>query len=214
MTSKLTLFLDHFSFLLTIQLSLSDDKVEEDRLSSAFDITCRAWKVGHPLTSLFVSSFTLFLFRQDRFDVPYTHCGCPLPGETIGQKLSRLVGFSETQHPSHLIPPERDDLLAATHPSDHNAVFAFHHKTKGEVAQRRRREKIARRRQRADEKVKSGKMDPREARQVRGHEAAFLVPVPLYFMPVMAGCAMVTGAVINSSGGGGIGGCAAVCIYC
>ncbi|KAJ3513636.1 hypothetical protein NLJ89_g2838 [Agrocybe chaxingu] len=51
-----------------------DDKVEGLRLSSAFDITCRAWK--------------------DRFGVPYTHCGCPIPGagDSIGKRLSRLVG--------------------------------------------------------------------------------------------------------------------------
>ncbi|KAG7447815.1 uncharacterized protein BT62DRAFT_823263, partial [Guyanagaster necrorhizus] len=48
-----------------------DDKVAENRLANAFDITCRAWK--------------------DRFRIAYTYCGCPLPGDTIGQKLSRLV---------------------------------------------------------------------------------------------------------------------------
>ncbi|KAG7447834.1 uncharacterized protein BT62DRAFT_948034, partial [Guyanagaster necrorhizus] len=48
-----------------------DDKVAENKLANAFDITCRAWK--------------------DRFRIAYTYCGCPLPGDTIGQKLSRLV---------------------------------------------------------------------------------------------------------------------------
>ncbi|CAL1714258.1 unnamed protein product [Somion occarium] len=36
-----------------------DDKIEENFLANAFDITCRAW--------------------QERFNVPYMHCGCPLP---------------------------------------------------------------------------------------------------------------------------------------
>ncbi|KAG2028327.1 hypothetical protein BDR03DRAFT_1028265, partial [Suillus americanus] len=36
-----------------------DDKVEEGQLATSFDLTCRAWK--------------------DRYQVPYMHCGCPLP---------------------------------------------------------------------------------------------------------------------------------------
>ena len=152
------------------------------------------------------------LLPQDRFDVQYTHCGCPLPGETIGQKLSRLVRPNGSYRPFHLIPPEQDDLLSATHPSDHNAVFAFHHKARSEAAQRRRREKISKRQQKANERVKSGKLDPKGEGQVHGHDAAFLVPVPLYYMPVVAGCAMVTGAIVNNSGAGGIGGCATVSI--
>ncbi|TFY79965.1 hypothetical protein EWM64_g4047 [Hericium alpestre] len=46
-----------------------DDKVEETHLSNAFDLTCRAWNA--------------------RFNVPYMHCGCPLPGDTVGQKLPK-----------------------------------------------------------------------------------------------------------------------------
>ncbi|EIW76418.1 hypothetical protein CONPUDRAFT_111340, partial [Coniophora puteana RWD-64-598 SS2] len=48
-----------------------DDKVEENSLANSFDDTCRVW--------------------QDKYHVPYMHCGCPLPGNTIGQKLKRLV---------------------------------------------------------------------------------------------------------------------------
>ncbi|KIP02258.1 hypothetical protein PHLGIDRAFT_130825, partial [Phlebiopsis gigantea 11061_1 CR5-6] len=47
-----------------------DDKVEESHLATSFDITCRAWEA--------------------RYQVPYTHCGCPLPGDTLGQRLARL----------------------------------------------------------------------------------------------------------------------------
>ncbi|KAG1766295.1 hypothetical protein EDD22DRAFT_750248, partial [Suillus occidentalis] len=36
-----------------------DDKVEEGQLATSFDLTCRAW--------------------NDRYHVPYMHCGCPLP---------------------------------------------------------------------------------------------------------------------------------------
>ncbi|KAJ7184501.1 hypothetical protein C8R46DRAFT_883048 [Mycena filopes] len=154
-----------------------DDKVEESHLASSFDITCRAWK--------------------NRFGVQYTHCGCPLPGQTIGQRLSRLVGQSGHAHPSHLVPPNRAALLAATHPSDHNAVFAFHHKAASEAAQRRRREKIAKR---AERERKDG-----TARAAGGvHDPAFLIPVPLYYSPMFLG----TGNIVN--GGTGYGACAAV----
>ncbi|KAJ7683221.1 hypothetical protein B0H17DRAFT_1074432 [Mycena rosella] len=47
-----------------------DDKVEESYLASSFDTTCRAWK--------------------KRYGVQYTHCGCALPGETIGEKPAGL----------------------------------------------------------------------------------------------------------------------------
>jgi hypothetical protein len=75
----------------------SDDKVEGLRLSSAFDITCRAWK--------------------ERFKVQYTHCGCPIPGDSIGERLSKLIKLYSP--PPHL-PFDRP--LSAAHPSDHNAA--------------------------------------------------------------------------------------------
>ncbi|KAF7294634.1 hypothetical protein MIND_01000000 [Mycena indigotica] len=151
--------------------------VEESLLATSFDVTCRAWK--------------------NRFGVSYHHCGCPLPGETLGQRLSRLVGHGS--NPSYLVPPNRDDILAATHPSDHNAVFAFHHKAQSEAAQRRRREKIAKRAQR-DEANGTKKRDV-------VHDPAFLVPVPLYYGAGVAGCAAFGGSVVN--GGIGVGACAA-----
>ncbi|KAF8215340.1 hypothetical protein K438DRAFT_1749388 [Mycena galopus ATCC 62051] len=162
-----------------------DDKVEESQLASSFDNTCRAWKT--------------------RFAVEYTHCGCPVPGKTIGQRLSLLV--TQATKPPHLIPPNRDDLLAATHPSDHNAVFAFHNKAASEAAQRRRREKIADRRQRDTAldfgRAQMGKRSDQSRRNVR-HDPAFLIPIPLHYTPVMAGCAASTGNIIN--GGTGFGG--------
>lgn len=173
-------------FFTSLESFPSDDKVEESRLASSFDLTCRAWK--------------------DRFGVEYTHCGCPLPGDTIGQRLSRLVGNGK--NPSYLIPPKRDDLLAATHPSDHNAVFAFHHKSASEFAQRRRRLKIEKRQQRDLKREQAGKLDRRNVQ----HDPAFLVPVPLYYSSAMVGCAAFSGGVIN--GGVGFGGCAAVRDFC
>ncbi|KAF9034118.1 hypothetical protein BJ165DRAFT_1514086 [Panaeolus papilionaceus] len=106
-----------------------DDKVEGVRLSSAFDNTCKLWK--------------------HRFGIPYTHCGCPHPGQkaedlkdpfSIGSRISRMLSFSssnssaegpsrlESQQPQRtfknlLIPStDRPDAMIATHPSDHNAV--------------------------------------------------------------------------------------------
>jgi hypothetical protein len=81
---------------------LSDDQIEGLRLSSAFDTTCRSWK--------------------SRFNVNYTHCGCPIPGDTIGKRLSRLIGKQTPLFSSPLVPGDRPDILSATHPSDHNAV--------------------------------------------------------------------------------------------
>ncbi|KAF9463652.1 hypothetical protein BDZ94DRAFT_1192440, partial [Collybia nuda] len=180
-----------------------DDKVEENQLSLSFDITCRAW--------------------QNRFGVRYAHCGCPLPGETIGQKLLRLIS-SYTQSPSYLVPPDRPDLLAATHPSDHNAVFAMHQQKSGERAQAARRRKFEKRRKQEEQLIKEGKLDPRVAERTRAHEQAFLVPVPIYFMygPVMVGCAAGTGSFVDSSGGVGggsscavgVGGCGASGAVC
>ncbi|KAG5636119.1 hypothetical protein H0H81_009051 [Sphagnurus paluster] len=180
-----------------------DDKVEERTLSSSFDVTCRAWK--------------------ERFNIPYTHCGCPLPGQTIGQRLSRLVQNYKLK-PSYLIPPAREDLLAATHPSDHNAVFVFQRKHAGEAAQARRRAKFQKRQaafakaqaKRRDKEGNSGKkavMTPEERRaedeRMSWHSAAFLVPVPLYYGYGYAGaCAAYAGNVVYAANPGGAGGCA------
>ncbi|KAG6915916.1 hypothetical protein DXG01_009286 [Tephrocybe rancida] len=167
-----------------------DDKVEEQTLSSAFDLTCRAWK--------------------DRFNMPYTHCGCPLPGTTIGQRISRLVHNYGAQK-SYLVPPAREDLLAATHPSDHNAVFVWHRKHSSENLQQRRRAKFKKRQEREARERAKGKapeLTPEERRRRDAHDVAFLVPVPLYYG--YAGCAAYAGAVVYSANGYGIGGCAVV----
>ncbi|KAL0950339.1 hypothetical protein HGRIS_010309 [Hohenbuehelia grisea] len=161
-----------------------DDKISEDNLATAYDITCKAWK--------------------ERFGQAYSHCGCPLPGDSIGKKLQRLIGVqSEHKAPSHLIPPEQPDLLAATHPSDHNAVFPFHHRAEGEAAQRHRRAKNARRQQRAAEQAQRGRASEKD-RYIDGHQAAFLTPVPMYYG--MYACVAASGHVVNGAGGVGGGG--------
>ncbi|KAF8076953.1 hypothetical protein FPV67DRAFT_1473294 [Lyophyllum atratum] len=153
-----------------------NDKIEEGVLASTFEDTCRAWR--------------------DRFDIPYTHCGCPVPGESIGKKLSILrTAYSHSKTPPYLDPPLRADLTA-THPSDHNAVFLFHRKGAGLEAQKTRREKYKRR-------------QARDGKDAERHDPAFLVPVPMYFTyPADILCAATPGHVVNNTSVGGIGGCA------
>ncbi|KIM42763.1 hypothetical protein M413DRAFT_123346 [Hebeloma cylindrosporum] len=209
-----------------------DDKVEGVRLSSAFDITCRAWK--------------------ERFGVQYTHCGCPIPGDTIGQRLSRIVGIYSppTSPPSHLMPFERPDLLSATHPSDHNAVrfmaqterahklmtMKYENVAKKKVKER---EKAAKKAAKAAMEAKArgsairssgaghqhgyyadGFYDPyyaqsvgpdgRRSRSSYAHTAVFLLPVPIFFGAGMyaygggvGGCVSADGGMVDSRGGCG-----------
>ncbi|TFY63748.1 hypothetical protein EVJ58_g3067 [Rhodofomes roseus] len=77
-----------------------DDKVEENRIANAFDITCQAW--------------------QQRLKVPYTHCGCPLPGDTIGDRLQRLTRKFMSNKVSR--PPASPPV---THASEHNGVPVY-----------------------------------------------------------------------------------------
>lgn len=104
------------------------------------------------------------------------HCGCPPPGETIGKKLS---GFgSKSKNPrSSLVTPDDIDLLGGTHPSDHNAVYAFHHGEMSEGARKARQEKFKKRKEKHAELVKKGKSD---AGGGRTHDTAFLMPFPLH----------------------------------
>ena len=151
------------------------------------------------------------------YGVRYTHCGCPLPGDTIAQKLARIIK-ADSIIPSQLVPPNRDDLLAATHPSDHNAVFAFHRKWFSRTSQKSRRKKFAQRQKANAELAKAGRLDNRDIERSHGHNPAFLIPVPLYYSnPVGVGCVATSGNVVNSaSDTGGIGGCAGVscCLAC
>ncbi|KAF8905840.1 hypothetical protein CPB84DRAFT_1960342 [Gymnopilus junonius] len=153
-----------------------DDKVEGLRLSSAFDITCRAWK--------------------SKFNVEYTHCGCPIPGKSIGERLSRMVKLhNDNGPPSHLLPYDRPDLLSATHPSDHNAVrFAaktedMHEATTKKYKDLAIKKKFAKLRKAQEDAAmaakgqqgKTGGKYGNEKSQVYDHEFAFLVPVPIFF---------------------------------
>ena len=153
------------------------------------------------------------------------HCGCPLPvstrvslhsygvdltrtayqGETIGQKLNRLSLIVMSKQRSPINPPDRDDCLLATHPSDHNAVYVDTVSHKG---REKRMFKIQKRKARDTEKFKQGKLNEKVYSRGLDHNAAFLVPVPMYYgygIPG-AGCAGIAG---------GFGaGCASVSSFC
>jgi hypothetical protein len=111
--------------------------------------------------SLIKSNGFLFFFWKSYFHIAYMHCGCLLPGETIGQKLVAKLKLHGTEQPSFLRPPANPDSILGTHPSDHNAVFAFHQEAVSETLRRKRRAKALKRRQRDAEMVQKGKLDER-----------------------------------------------------
>ncbi|KAI9447796.1 hypothetical protein H4582DRAFT_2068384 [Lactarius indigo] len=138
-----------------------DDKVEQFHLSDAFDATCRAWEM--------------------RYGIPYTQCGCPLPGNTIGQKLARLVPLSGSKHYplARLAPPaDQPEILAASHPSDHNTVAVLG-LPNNSAAKAQRDNKALRRRERELSRVRKGEISQEEFELNAGHPAPFLVPVSL-----------------------------------
>jgi hypothetical protein len=134
------------------------------------------------------------------------HCGCPIPGDTIGQKMSRLTksvfsGRSAHEHSdadSPLAPPAREDALAGSHPSDHNAVYSLTNKEKSELARAMRRAKVQRRQLR-EQKDSGGRKDLDGKTRGVLHEPAFLVPVPLWYG--YASCAGWSAGVINGAPG-------------
>ena len=195
-------------------LLYSDDKIENVQLAAAFDITCNAWKVtGHLISLATLLQVNYYALLQERFNVKYTYCGCPLPGDTIGQRLSRLISLSHTpQPPSQLVPPDRPDLLAATHASDHNAV---HFKPKNKRAHmvavlrysratQKRQKALAKAAKAAQKAAKKGRGLPGYRATVPSHPGAFLIPVPLYFGGYggagLGGC-VATGAIVACGGG-------------
>ncbi|KAF9790368.1 hypothetical protein BJ322DRAFT_1168850 [Thelephora terrestris] len=135
-----------------------DDNVEEGRLASSFEITCRLWR--------------------QRFGVPYTYCGCPLPGDTIGMKLGRLAGSFLSRKQTPVTPPNRDDSLLATHPSDHNAVYV---QGVSHTGRERRAERSRGRKKGGLKKFKKPQMGRQLYNRDRQHDVAFLIPVPLYY---------------------------------
>ena len=98
-------------------------------------------------------------------------------------------------------PPNRDDCLLATHPSDHNAVYVNIISHKG---REKRLSKTQKRKTRDMEKLKQGKLDEKTYNRGLDHNAAFLVPVPVYY-----GYGYPLAACVGIGGGFGVG-CATV----
>ncbi|KAH8828834.1 hypothetical protein DL96DRAFT_1595733 [Flagelloscypha sp. PMI_526] len=172
-----------------------DDTILESTLESAFDSTSRVW--------------------QKRFGTRYTHCGCPVPGDTIGSKLGKLLNSSSssignTTRP--FIAPEggRDDMAALTHPSDHNAVYTLTHKKYCEALRTERSNKHSKRMEKEvktfmKKKTSDAKDHDEEAIKRRlheGHHPAFLTPIPMEeYEDPQAKCASFGGAVVMQRGG-------------
>lgn len=140
---------------------------------------------------------------KQRFDVPYMHCGCPLPGDTIGQKLAKLTHRLSISRPSNLtgnslLPPAHPDAFSATHPSEHNCVEVEGRST--EARRQARLQKLKQRRERDAKRVDQGKMDRAAYERGEAHNAAFLYPVPFFYPPVVACGAVGVGGAFASCG--------------
>ena len=144
------------------------------------------------------------MYTKQRFGAPYTYCGCPLPGDTIGQKLSRLTRrFSSLSADKNgLIPPHRTDALSATHASEHNSVELTGHEATNQAQRKKREEKIRKRRERDEKNVRDGKMGADVLARGNAHDAAFLYPVPFVMYAPLSACVSVGAGAIGGFGGG------------
>ncbi|KAI0683786.1 hypothetical protein BC835DRAFT_1422969 [Cytidiella melzeri] len=143
-----------------------DDKIEESFLATSFDESCRAWK--------------------ERFGAPYTYCGCPLPGERIGERFARLkqrMQRTKNETDSDLLPINHANGSAATHPSEHNTFVTTAFERDTDARRKYRAEKVRRREKRA--KMQQGE-----------HEPAFLYPIPFFGQVPESGCVVV--GTVNS----------------
>ena len=108
-------------------------------------------------------------------------------------------------------PADQPDILAASHPSDHNtvAVLGLPSNT---TAKALRENKALRRREREASRVRKGEMTQAEFDRNAGHAAPFLVPVPL--SPPALAPVTPLGQVISADGwtSGSFAGCVAVCL--
>ena len=131
------------------------------------------------------------------------HCGCPLPGATIGQKLRRLVKHKHRPVAS-LLPPEDPAALAGTHPSDHNAVFIVRSFQQNYFSRQQREDKATKRRRRVTWQGDSV--------HTTNQDLAFLYPVPLFLYSPAGACINVTSNALTRTQERYAGGCAIVCL--
>lgn len=112
---------------------------------------------------------TLIPAIQERFKVPYMHCGCPLPDPTIGQRLHKVWNVLKTPM-NALLPSSRTDVLLSTHASEHNMGAMDPHYRSLQVR------KLQKRRWRDEERSRGGRMDPALLTRGVAHDYAFLAP--------------------------------------
>ena len=159
-----------------------DDKVEENALSTGYEITAKAWK--------------------SRFGVPYSVCGCgPTSSGLFGmlsrffRRVCRICGTSEGSNEGVARPDNlRPDLVSvddedadATHPSEHNSVVVVQHAASKHA--RRVREKKIQKREKVRAKVAEKGQYKNEWERLKyerssrsKHDEAFLAPVPYWGM--------------------------------
>ncbi|KAJ3557417.1 hypothetical protein NM688_g1477 [Phlebia brevispora] len=197
---------DEVVLLHTITRYHADDKIEVTYLANSFDETCRAWEVSG---SEFAYKAVANSKRSDVFGVPYTYCGCPLPGSTVGQRLSRLthrlMHFRSSSTSDDLIPPQRADALSATHASEHNMVPMVRSSRAAEMRNRERTQQVSRWRERDEKLARQGKIDKALLRRGEAHDVAFLYPVPFIVAPPTAGCVAVGASWTTGAGGCAVG---------
>ena len=109
------------------------------------------------------------------------------------------MSFSH-QKKSQINPPDREDYLFATHPSDHSAVYVegITHK-----AREKRVNKTRKRKDRDLKKSKKSETDQEAYERNQQHGPAFLVPIPIYY-----GYGCPSGVPCGPDGA-----CAAVSVY-
>jgi hypothetical protein len=107
-------------------------------------------------------------------------------------------------------PPDQPEILAASHPSDHNtmAVLGLSSNT---TAKAQRENKALRRREREASRVQKGEMTQEEFERNAEHAAPFLVPIPL--IPPVPVPVTPLGQVTSTDDWalGSFAGCVAVC---
>lgn len=110
---------------------------------------------------------------------------------------------------ARLAPPaDQPEILAASHPSDHNTVAVLG-LPKNSAAKAQRDSKAIRRREREGYRVRKGEISQEEFERNAGHPAPFLVPVPLTPATVLP-VTNLGQAIIAGEGLGGFSGCATV----
>ncbi|GAA5823935.1 hypothetical protein JCM11251_003351 [Rhodosporidiobolus azoricus] len=188
-----------------------DDKVEEGKLSTSFDVTARAW--------------------QARFGVPYSSCGCPLPSQPPLSRLAAKLNLNtQPSYPSAALSqlhPSREDA-DATHASEHNSLVLPRHPDAMKKRKERRME-VQKRREKEDrewekdrkKRQKAGRVKEEEEdwrRRRAEHDTAFFYPVPLVPVygpigyPVSAGgCCANDGNHVGGFASSGNPGCGSGC---